>query len=81
MPSFTLSPDPHPHPPTYPSQGPFSADVLIQGNAFSLAEGRMMHSQTQGEGLVQLGGCRPIGQCAPAPPGDTLGPALTGEAS
>ena len=61
------------------TEGPFAADILIRDNSFSLAPVRMMHSQTQGEGLVQLGGCRPIGECVPVPEG-TLGPRPTAQA-
>ena len=61
------------------TEGPFSADILIRDNAFSLAPVPIMHSPTQGEGLVQLGGCRPVGECVAVPKG-TLGPQPTSQA-
>ena len=49
------------------TEGPFSRDVLVEGNVFDtpLAGGSGGIGMTQG--IVQVAGCRPLGQCTPKP--------------
>ena len=50
------------------TEGPFSSDILIEGNQFTTDEKGGSTLGTAAQGAIQLAGCRPLGNCTHTPP-------------